>query len=123
MCANPVTDARPPGGAVDRVAVGGRISVSQPLRRLPQVFVMLVAEYSTPKNSKNQVIVWDRIIMRDEPEKHVIAIKNGKPKYQFWDDGKHLKGTVVFLFPVYCICECILWCVCIYCPNRQECRA
>lgn len=74
---------------------------------------MLVAEYSTPKNSKNQVVVWDRIIMRDEPEKHIIAIKNGKPKYQFWDDGKHLKGTpaVALCMYIWCLLLCIV-CTC-----------
>jgi signal peptidase complex subunit 3 len=53
---------------------------------------MLVAEYSTKKNARNQIIIWDRIVMRNDPEKHVITIKNGKSKYEFWDDGKGLKG-------------------------------
>ncbi|MFS7949317.1 putative mitotic spindle checkpoint protein Mad2 [Helianthus anomalus] len=40
------------------------------------VFVFLAAEYSTPKNSPNQVSLWDRIIPAREDAKFSAKIKN-----------------------------------------------
>jgi len=33
-----------------------------------QLFVYLVAEYSTMKNVVNQVVLWDKIIMREDSQ-------------------------------------------------------
>ncbi|KAL9266926.1 Signal peptidase complex subunit 3A-like protein, partial [Drosera capensis] len=47
-----------------------------------EVFVFVVAEYETPKNSFNQVSLWDGIIRSREQAK--IWIRN---KYRFTDQG------------------------------------
>ncbi|TKR58046.1 hypothetical protein L596_030670 [Steinernema carpocapsae] len=53
-----------------------------------QLFLYLVAEYKSPKYKMNQVVLWDKIIKRDElsvvHEEHVI------PKYYFFDEGNNL---------------------------------
>jgi signal peptidase complex subunit 3 len=54
-----------------------------------QVFVFLAAEYETPKNSLNQVSLWDGIIQAKEGAKFSIQTKN---KYRFIDQGSNLKG-------------------------------
>ncbi|ORY54080.1 signal peptidase 22kDa subunit [Leucosporidium creatinivorum] len=46
-----------------------------------QVFVYLVADYSTPKYPENRVVVWDRIIRGSKFAK--INIADGKQKYEF----------------------------------------
>lgn len=54
-----------------------------------QLFVYLIAEYSTMKNIVNQVVIWDKIIRRTDP-KHVILEHSVNPKYYFLDDGSNL---------------------------------
>ncbi|KAI7757691.1 hypothetical protein M8C21_030705 [Ambrosia artemisiifolia] len=54
-----------------------------------QVFAFLAAEYSTPKNSLNQVSLWDRIIPTKEDAKFSTKVKN---KYKFIDQGSNLRG-------------------------------
>ncbi|VDD95059.1 unnamed protein product [Enterobius vermicularis] len=53
-----------------------------------QIFLYLVAEYSTPTNRVNQVVLWDKIVRRQDwqsvREIHVV------PKYYLMDDGNHL---------------------------------
>ncbi|VDP04089.1 unnamed protein product [Soboliphyme baturini] len=39
----------------------------------------------------NQVVIWDKIVLRDDNT--VINIKGAHPKYYFWDDGNGLKGN------------------------------
>ncbi|XP_075234590.1 signal peptidase complex subunit Spase22-23 [Lycorma delicatula] len=56
-----------------------------------QLFLYLTAEYSTPKNVLNQVVLWDKIILRGENA--VLDFKNMNTKYYFWDDGNGLKGN------------------------------
>ncbi|XP_023716934.1 signal peptidase complex subunit 3 isoform X1 [Cryptotermes secundus] len=56
-----------------------------------QLFLYLTAEYSTPTNKLNQVVLWDKIILRGENA--VLDFKNMNTKYYFWDDGKGLKGN------------------------------
>jgi len=56
-----------------------------------QLFVYLTAEYSTPSNKLNQVVLWDKIILRGENS--VIDLKSASPKYFFWDDGHGLRGN------------------------------
>ncbi|CAF3396955.1 unnamed protein product [Rotaria socialis] len=60
-----------------------------------QLFLYLIAEYVTPANSLNQVVLWDKIIRRGENARlnlHEIATK-----YYFWDDGDYLKSNNVTL--------------------------
>ncbi|KHN71609.1 putative signal peptidase complex subunit 3 [Toxocara canis] len=53
-----------------------------------QLFLYLVAEYSSPTNPVNQVVLWDKIVVRGDwstiHEEHTI------PKYYFMDDGTNL---------------------------------
>ncbi|XP_057960969.1 signal peptidase complex subunit 3B-like isoform X1 [Malania oleifera] len=51
-----------------------------------QVFVFLAAEYATPKNSMNQVSLWDGIIPAKEHAKFWIHTTN---KYRFTDQVSH----------------------------------
>ncbi|KAL3074954.1 hypothetical protein niasHS_014399 [Heterodera schachtii] len=53
-----------------------------------QLFVYLTAEYSTMKNVINQVVLWDRIVKRTDPQ--VIFEQSIHPKYYFLDDGSNL---------------------------------
>nr|KYP75973.1 Signal peptidase complex subunit 3B [Cajanus cajan] len=54
-----------------------------------QVFVFLAAEYETPKNSLNQISLWDGIIPNKEHAKFWIHTSN---KYRFIDQGSNLRG-------------------------------
>ncbi|KAK1370632.1 Signal peptidase complex subunit 3 [Heracleum sosnowskyi] len=54
-----------------------------------QVFVFLAAEYETPKNSLNQVSLWDNIIPKKEDAEFWIRTTN---KYRFIDQGSNLRG-------------------------------
>ncbi|KAJ8664361.1 hypothetical protein QAD02_006023 [Eretmocerus hayati] len=56
-----------------------------------QLFVYLIAEYATAANSINQIILWDKIILRGDNA--VLDLKNMNTKYYFWDDGNGLKGN------------------------------
>ncbi|XP_069696841.1 signal peptidase complex subunit 3 [Periplaneta americana] len=56
-----------------------------------QLFLYLTAEYSTPTNKLNQVVLWDKIILRGENA--ILDFKNMNTKYYFWDDGNGLKGN------------------------------
>ncbi|PZC82501.1 signal peptidase complex subunit 3 [Helicoverpa armigera] len=55
-----------------------------------QLFLYLTAEYITPNNELNQVVLWDKIILRGENA--LLDFKNMNTKYYFWDDGNGLKG-------------------------------
>ncbi|KAG5087123.1 hypothetical protein JHK82_054520 [Glycine max] len=54
-----------------------------------EVFVFLAAEYETPKNSLNQISLWDGIIPSKEHAKFWIHTSN---KYRFIDQGSNLRG-------------------------------
>ncbi|KAF5740597.1 signal peptidase complex subunit 3B-like [Tripterygium wilfordii] len=54
-----------------------------------QVFLFVAAEYDTPKNSLNQVSLWDAIIPTKEHAKFWIHTSN---KYRFIDQGSNLRG-------------------------------
>nr|CDS32113.1 signal peptidase complex subunit 3 [Hymenolepis microstoma] len=56
-----------------------------------QLFVFLAAEYKTPTNEVNQVVLWDKIIRRGENYK--IQYKRMNGKYPFFDDGFGLKDN------------------------------
>uniref|UniRef100_A0A915IDQ6 Signal peptidase complex subunit 3 n=1 Tax=Romanomermis culicivorax TaxID=13658 RepID=A0A915IDQ6_ROMCU len=54
-----------------------------------QLFLFLTAEYATKENALNQVVLWDKIVLRtDNP---VIDLKSNNLKYYFWDDGNGLR--------------------------------
>ncbi|EOY34352.1 Signal peptidase subunit isoform 2 [Theobroma cacao] len=54
-----------------------------------EVFIFVAAEYETPKNSLNQVSLWDAIIPAKEHAKFWIHTSN---KYRFVDQGNNLRG-------------------------------
>lgn len=56
-----------------------------------QLFVYLIAEYTTKANAINQIILWDKIIKRGDDAK--LDFKKMSSKYYFWDDGNGLKGN------------------------------
>ncbi|ENN79112.1 signal peptidase complex subunit 3 isoform X1 [Dendroctonus ponderosae] len=56
-----------------------------------QLFMYLTAEYVTKNNQLNQVVLWDKIILRGENA--VLDFKNMNTKYYFWDDGDGLRGN------------------------------
>eukprot|EP00877_Chromochloris_zofingiensis_P010692 jgi/Chrzof1/5877/Cz16g19030.t1 len=55
-----------------------------------QLFVFVQAEYRTPDNAVNQVVLWDKIIERKEDA--VLKIKALRTKYAFLDQGNNLRG-------------------------------
>lgn len=55
-----------------------------------QLFLYLTAEYQSDDFSLNQVVLWDKIILRGENA--VLDFKNMNTKYYFWDAGSNLKG-------------------------------
>jgi signal peptidase complex subunit 3 len=54
-----------------------------------QLFLYLTAEYTTKANKLNQVVLWDKIILKKD--KQSFDLKNLKTKYNFWDDGDGLR--------------------------------
>nr|QBH72893.1 microsomal signal peptidase 23 kd subunit [Eurycantha calcarata] len=56
-----------------------------------QLFLYLTAEYATSANELNQVVLWDKIILRGENA--ALDFKNMNTKYYFWDDGNGLKDN------------------------------
>ncbi|KAH0555341.1 hypothetical protein KQX54_017765 [Cotesia glomerata] len=55
------------------------------------LFLYLTAEYQTEANHINQVVLWDKIVLRGDNA--VLDFKNVNTKYYFWDDGNGLKGN------------------------------
>eukprot|EP00126_Sphaerothecum_destruens_P010938 Sdes_comp20827_c0_seq3m17411 len=55
-----------------------------------QVFLYLIAEYSTSNNPRNQVVIWDKIIKKGQPA--LLKLTNRNSKYHFFDDGSGLSG-------------------------------
>lgn len=53
-----------------------------------QLFLYLTAEYETGNNKINQVVLWDKIILRGENAN--LQLKDLHSKYYFWDDGNGL---------------------------------
>lgn len=54
-----------------------------------ELFLYLTAEYETPNNKLNQVVLWDKIIKRGENA--ALDFKNMNTKYYFFDDGNGLR--------------------------------
>ena len=55
---------------------------------MKQLFLYLTAEYETPNNKLNQVVLWDKIILRGENA--LLDYRSMNTKYYFWDDGNGL---------------------------------
>ncbi|XP_055319767.1 signal peptidase complex subunit 3 [Sitodiplosis mosellana] len=55
-----------------------------------ELFLYLTAEYKTKDNELNQVVLWDKILLRGENAQ--LDYQNLNTKYYFWDDGNGLKG-------------------------------
>ncbi|XP_068720108.1 signal peptidase complex subunit 3-like [Montipora capricornis] len=56
-----------------------------------QLFLYLTAEYSTKSNKFNQVVIWDKIILRGDNA--FLDYHGINTKYYFFDDGMGLKGN------------------------------
>ncbi|KAJ8335870.1 hypothetical protein SKAU_G00392120 [Synaphobranchus kaupii] len=56
-----------------------------------QLFLYLSAEYATKSNVLNQVVLWDRIVLRGDKTK--LSLKDMKSKYFFFDDGNGLRSN------------------------------
>lgn len=65
---------------------------------IKQLFVYVVAEYSTDRNPRNQIVLWDRIVEASESrEAKVIKQDNIFVKYALIDQGRDLRGEEVKL--------------------------
>lgn len=65
---------------------------------IKQLFVYVVATYSTSTNPKNQIVLWDRIVeASDPPSKKVLDERNVFVKYGLVDQGAELRGREVEL--------------------------
>lgn len=56
-----------------------------------QLYLYLTAEYQTVNNDFNQIVLWDKIVLRGDNA--VLDFKNINTKYYFWDDGNGLRGN------------------------------
>ncbi|EDO44408.1 predicted protein [Nematostella vectensis] len=56
-----------------------------------QLFIYVTAEYETQTNKFNQVVVWDKIILRSDNSQ--LNYQGMNTKYYFFDDGSGLKGN------------------------------
>ncbi|CAL8074329.1 unnamed protein product [Orchesella dallaii] len=54
-----------------------------------QLFVSVVVEYVSPMHARNEVVVWDKIIVR---EGNALINTNKGSRYMHWDDGTGLRG-------------------------------
>ncbi|CBZ56038.1 putative signal peptidase complex subunit 3, related [Neospora caninum Liverpool] len=58
-----------------------------------QLFVYVIVRYETPKNSRNEVIIWDHIIT--DPEDAVLGLEGVINKYPLRDHGRGLRNRTV----------------------------
>ncbi|XP_016097949.1 signal peptidase complex subunit 3-like isoform X3 [Sinocyclocheilus grahami] len=56
-----------------------------------ELFLYLTAEYSTKSNALNQVVLWDKIVLRGDNTK--LNLRDVKSKYFFFDDGNGLRSN------------------------------
>jgi signal peptidase complex subunit 3 len=63
---------------------------------IKQLFVYVVASYSTPSKEINQIVVWDKIMEAIDPKK-IIELENVFVKYALVDQGDELRGKDVTL--------------------------
>ena len=66
---------------------------------LKQLFVFVLAEYETPKNELNQVILWDRIVETEEQAK--LDERNIYVKYALIDQANELRNTSINYYLVW----------------------
>ncbi|GMI14404.1 hypothetical protein TrVE_jg13204 [Triparma verrucosa] len=88
-----------PHGSVDRALFSLDISADfNPAFHwnVKQLFVFICAEFSTPSNPLNQVVLWDKIIEAKDVDK-VIDEKNSIIKYSLISQGTDLRGVEVEL--------------------------
>ena len=64
-----------------------------------QLFVFLQAEYATPLNGVNQVVLWDRIIERRADAR--VQQNPLRQKYALLDQGNHFRGLPLNLTVVW----------------------
>ncbi|XP_055589303.1 signal peptidase complex subunit 3-like [Uranotaenia lowii] len=57
---------------------------------LKQLFMYLTAESQTEQKELNQVVLWDKIILRGENA--LLNFKNMITRYYFWDDAMVLRN-------------------------------
>ncbi|ODN06086.1 Signal peptidase complex subunit 3, partial [Orchesella cincta] len=55
-----------------------------------QLFVSVVVEYTTKTHVRNEVVIWDKIIVRGQNP--MINTKYSGNRYLMWDDGNGLRG-------------------------------
>ncbi|PNH04558.1 Signal peptidase complex subunit 3A, partial [Tetrabaena socialis] len=79
-----------------------------------QLFAFVQAEYETPENRINQVVLWDSIIQQKPPrpppppllrrgDKAYIRLNAHKTKYAFIEPGRYLRNREVNLTLVWCV--------------------
>lgn len=56
-----------------------------------QLFVMLIAHYTTDHHAVNQIVLWDKIIK--EGDSPMLDLHDVNTKYHFIDNGKGLRGN------------------------------
>lgn len=56
-----------------------------------QLFIYLLVEYKTQKNVKNQIVLWDWIMKRED--RQLLNLRSEGLKYYFKDDGHGLIGN------------------------------
>jgi len=56
-----------------------------------QLYIYLLAEYPTEKNVKNQIVLWDKIMLREHNQQ--LNMNNHAMKYYFKDTGAGLIGN------------------------------
>ena len=94
---NELTSLRAHGG-VDRALLS--FDVAADLRpafhwNLKQLFVFVLAEYESPTNTLNQVILWDKIVQTDEEA--LVEYNKTLVKYALVDQSTFLRNTSVNL--------------------------
>eukprot|EP01087_Luapelamoeba_hula_P020741 TRINITY_DN7130_c0_g1_i1.p1 TRINITY_DN7130_c0_g1~~TRINITY_DN7130_c0_g1_i1.p1 ORF type:complete len:180 (+),score=25.77 TRINITY_DN7130_c0_g1_i1:98-637(+) len=85
-----------PGMGADYAAIS--FDLAADLRSLfnwntKQLFVFITAEYETPRNKINQVVLWDRII--ETEEEAIFDLTTERIEYAFLDQGPDLRGRKV----------------------------
>lgn len=64
-----------------------------------QLFLYVVAKYETPKNKRNEVILWDRVATH--PQEATLELLNEMNKYPLRDYGRSLRNRTVALHLEY----------------------
>mmetsp|Transcript_679 Transcript_679/g.790 ORF Transcript_679/g.790 Transcript_679/m.790 type:complete len:105 (-) Transcript_679:29-343(-) len=62
------------------------------------IFVFVTAEFESKNGTRNQVSIWDDIIMRDQPKTHIIKKINKKAEYIISDKFRKLRGKTLQIY-------------------------